>query len=522
MTKDKTIKKSLNQVHGIATLAFIIPFLFLISYSGALKWLTFDEIIEMTFSISTPFVILFYIVFIPFAFKKYIEKLYNDSHTMSDREVRKKRLIAQLAFILSLMTYPFGAYVMLMSIDFPTERIGISIIFCYLFDLTGPIPCYLFIHQKLDNLFKHVSIDRKHLFIGISTKIRFTNLFTTLGSLTFLLLGMYMVVQANLDEKNILHISMDELITRLSIVVFISGIFIIIPILFLGSQITKQVQEIEHYATLIANGDLRESLQRGSSDELGIMTEAVNTMQYNFRSMMSGIQSASNKIEQVGEIVQNSSSNLAKEGKVQVTYTADMSNAIEEMATNIAKNANKAEQCDQFSSEVGELAQDSSHALKQTVQAINGIVDKVKIINEIANQTNLLAINATIEASSAGEYGKGFAVVAKEIRSLADKCRTSAVDINEFSQLCLKLSSKTENAIDLLKPKVEVTSNLSEEISIINKGSQSKSIEINEKISHLRSTAEQNSIISEQLSVQSVGLSQQVFRLNELIEKIKV
>lgn len=515
-------KLYVNQIHWISMLAFITPFALLTLYGWILKWINTTQVVELLLAPTGAIIIGIFIIGIPLWIKKQVNELVKNVEQQEDEIVQKKLYWGQSVFMFICFVYSFAAYPLLKSIGFPAEQIPITIVFCLLFNLSGPIAFLIMIYHRLDLICHKVRINRTRYFLGISSKIRLTNLLTTLNSVAFLVLGVYMLLSRSVDENNVLIIPVTEVVWRLGIVAVITVLFIIAPMYFLGKNLTSQIQTIERHASLIADGDLRQILDRSSSDELGLMIESINEMRRDLHVMMQGIQKASHNIDQVGNVVEVSSTNLARESQSQVGHTTDMSNSIEQMTMNIEGNSTNAEQCDILNAEVGELANKSYDIVMKNVEAINEISSKVKVINEIANQTNLLAINATIEAASAGDHGQGFAVVAKEVRTLAEKSKISSKEINELSSLCLELVEETQEAINTLKPKADTTSQLSAQISKVSKINRNEGLQVSEKIHHLNSVAQSNSDISQNLSQQSQQLNEQVRILNKLIEEIKV
>lgn len=178
------------------------------------------------------------------------------------------------------------------------------------------------IYQKLDLLFSTVGIKKEKYFISISYKIRITNGLTTFGSISFLLVGVYMLLYRNMNADVTLVMSMNEIIYRLIIIGFMTSIFIIAPMFILGQDLTKKIKEIEVYAYKISVGDLRYQLKRTSSDELGLMVNAVNEMRNNLQVIMKGIQESSKEISTVENFLGNSSQNLARESQTQVVHTS--------------------------------------------------------------------------------------------------------------------------------------------------------------------------------------------------------
>ncbi len=509
----------INTIHWLIVSNFLLPFLSSILYLWIVKWFTTEHVIGIFLAPSAAVLITIYLGIVPLVFKKKIKQLL---HETDDLIVRKKLYYGQIILFVLSLVYGLSPYLVLSTIDFPSERMVLVCWFIFIFCGFSALSFQIIIYSKLELIFNDVQLERDRWFLGLKTKIRSSTLTSVIGSLICLIMGAYMLVKVSLDINNVIQLTTEEFVWRLGAVAIISTILIVSPILFLGSLITQRVERLEEHAEAIAQGDLRVEINRTSSDEVGLLEEAIISMKNDLHQMMQGIQEASHGIERAGGIVATSSLSLAQESQLQVNYTTEMSNSIEQMTLNIEGNSNNAQQCDILNAEVGELASISHELVLENVKAIQEIAEKVKVINEIANQTNLLAINATIEAASAGDAGKGFAVVAKEVRVLAEKSRISAKDINELSAKCLNLAEETKDSITELKPKAETTSDLSGQISEVSQLNRSEGLHISEKVHHLNSVAVSNSEISTNLSQQAKGINKQVEQLNRLIENIKV
>lgn len=223
-------------------------------------------------------------------------------------------------------------------------------------------------------------------------------------------------------------------------------------------KIVNPIKKMVNKAQTIAEGDLTAKIDIERDDEVGVLAEDFNIMVENLRKMVGEVgntakevsgtsqelsasnQQVSSSIEEVANSVQEFSFNTD-----QVSETAqDMTEVIEEV-NDLAHNG--LEQMDTTQQEMEQILH-SSEESKDTINELNEASEEigniVGVISDIAEQTNLLALNAAIEAARAGEQGKGFAVVADEIRELAAQTQNSASNIKDIIE---KLIAKTEQAV---------------------------------------------------------------------------
>ncbi len=335
--------------------------------------------------------------------------------------------------------------------------------------------------------------------------------------------------------------------------------------MILTLSITRPISKVVRLAQDIADYDLTsENIQVKSNDEIGMLGKALNQMKSRLSEMVTVINDNTVKLVGAADEISQSSSELSNGVRSQTDRTSQVSTAIEEMTATIlesSKNtseaAERAGEAASKSREGSRLAEDTSTGMGELVDSSNvtarnieGLAEKataineiIKVIDDIADQTNLLALNAAIEAARAGEQGRGFAVVADEVRKLAERTTKATKEvaetikgiqqdvsraneqINESRKIVdngKDLVHKTNASLNEIFNAIEVVQEMMRQVATASEEQSAAAEQISKSIEDVNKITQDSAAQSEQSTIASDKLRVQVEQLRDLVGKFRL
>lgn len=285
------------------------------------------------------------------------------------------------------------------------------------------------------------------------------------------------------------------------------------------NELAKYLREMSQAAQEIAQYDLTASVKpRSGKDVLG---NSFQTMIGNLSGIIRELTENSDELQKTASEISSASEGMAQGAKEQAQQVAQVSTAVEEMTATIlqsSKNASEATNSSRGASETaesgGEIVSNTVTGMAEIAQAVRAagesitalarsadqIGEIIGVIDEIADQTNLLALNAAIEAARAGEQGRGFAVVADEVRKLAERTGKATSEITEMIK---GIQQQTEDAVGTMESgiqKADVGKELADRAGASLREIVGMSQNVMDMISQIATAAEEQSAAAEEIS----------------------
>ena len=369
-----------------------------------------------------------------------------------------------------------------------------------------------------------------------------------------------------LIPASIIDSPINNAITTAIIVAFVIIGLIALITYFASAKVTQPLVEMRNAMAEIAHGDgdLTKHLEVKSNDEIGALAIEFNTFTDKLRSLLKDTAANTKAVSDAADHLRDVSHATSKEINQERSQVDNVSTAVTQMAATVVEISKNAAQSSDAATKADELVQAGSEQVQDAMREIRALADAISqgvevvgglskesdsigavvdVINSIAEQTNLLALNAAIEAARAGEQGRGFAVVADEVRSLASRTQESTTDIRKMVERLQAMSEQTnsvmqegqtrsQSGVDKTEKVVETLKDITQSIGLVHEQSTHIALateqqtevaqDINKSLVAITGLSDKTSQHAEELAVEATQLSAVSGDLKELVGQFKI
>jgi methyl-accepting chemotaxis protein len=266
----------------------------------------------------------------------------------------------------------------------------------------------------------------------------------------------------------------------------------------------------------------------GSTGLIASLFNGIKVTQSTMSEVMALIDSSNTKLEYSSQELSNASKKLSESSNLQAVSLEETAAAIEEIASTIKQSSANAQKMTTHAQSVTKANEVGKNLAHQTVKSmdelsneVNSILEAITVIDQIAFQTNILSLNAAVEAATAGEAGKGFAVVAAEVRNLATRSADAAKEIKAIVESATQKANMSKEVTDkmlqgynALDDNINQTIGLIEEVANATKEQQNAIVQINDTVNSLDKATQENASLASNISVMAQNTQ-------ELVEQLK-
>jgi methyl-accepting chemotaxis protein len=396
------------------------------------------------------------------------------------------------------------------------------------------------LYEKAQKIVKAEGIEAKH-------EIFFDEFKPAANAIQPLIGGLVNFYQQNLAQIRHERIELQKKAGYFIIIASVSTVIAAIAaILAIFKWVIRPLRRISEDVIAVSKGDLDVSIEYSSNNEIGDIAENFNKMVQSLKNIIKRILTSSSEVVSAVDVLKERAEKTSEGAQNQHNQTTQAATASEEMSQTITEIAQSASMAAETSTEAINIASKGKQIAEGAVDTINLVhsstvelasgIEKlnqsvqeigeiITVINEIADQTNLLALNAAIEAARAGEQGRGFAVVADEVRKLAESTIKATAEISEKIRMLQEDSKQTKKSMEEASGVVATATEFIEKVGNSLLSIVDSITKVRDQITQIAAAVDEQSAAAGEVTrniEQTAAISQDVKRMSEdVLQEVK-
>ncbi|PZX10956.1 methyl-accepting chemotaxis protein [Breznakibacter xylanolyticus] len=315
------------------------------------------------------------------------------------------------------------------------------------------------------------------------------------------------------NTTQMMHLAINLLIATIVVILAITGIIT----QRISASLLKPVKELIGHANNLAEGKFMDIEETGRKDEFGMLQRAIRQSSEKQKEVIHELNNLSLKLGHISTVLDDKSEKLTEITNDQAVHSQELSATMENLAGLVNNNSDNAKQSTRLIGAFKASLQENSHQINEAIDTLKQLIDKSAAIRDIAFQTNILSLNASIEAAKAGETGRGFAVVATGVRELAEQTQHLSDDMNKISAMGMELSDTIKQNLHKVEKDLDCSSSLIHQIANDSKNQHHEIEQVSENLFIVNSGVQRTAMDAEEISRESAQLLREIEKIKETL-----
>ncbi len=334
---------------------------------------------------------------------------------------------------------------------------------------------------------------------------------------------MLAILNASIDGTDSAYMTHMFILWTIIIAAIGGVIFYVLILLYFRGGLVNPIRALSQSAVRISSADLSQPVAIvHTGDEIQTLSENIANVQNSFANTVRRLATAAQHLHAQSQELSHASDMLSDGANKQAASLEEISSSLEEMTSNIHQNTDNAENTNRLVATADKAVADIADTAADNLVATRKIANIIRNINQLVGQTNILSLNASVEAARAGSMGRGFAVVAREVGRLAEQTKTTAQGVADTATLSIDGSQTINNLIEELVPQLHHCASLLNEITVASREQGIGADQISLAINSLNKVTQENAAGAEEIAAGAQQILTLVGQINDFVRSFKL
>ncbi len=326
-----------------------------------------------------------------------------------------------------------------------------------------------------------------------------------------------------MDLAVVKNIQKSVIAVTLAVTIMLDVILIFLVYIFLRRNLSRPLTQLTVNASQMSSGDLtHDVVVRKTGDEVEYLGEAMKRLQDSLRESVHLMKQTAATLQRMGGEMTHTSANLAASSSRQATNLEEITASLEEMTNIIHVSTDNTNETDKRMTATDAFVRSIAERATETMLNSRKIADSIKSINALVSQTNILSLNASVEAARAGQAGLGFSAVAREVGRISDVTKKASMSVSDTATKTIEGVENINGLIDEILPQLHDVASRISEIKNVSNEQRSGIDMVSTALSNLSTVTQETATDADEIASRADELAFMADRMEALVSRFKI